>query len=167
MLVQWNNEVTLGDIVTFLGVLFVGIALLFTTIEIRQNARTQKAGFLLDLTERYFRDDEMRKFFYRLDYGKWNFVEPGHEPGDEPGFALSDEERWLDGSIYIFDIIGRMVKMRVITKKELEIISFQASRVLHNPEVEKYFIWLDNEYQKVGRPTPAHPDARFLSDFIR
>jgi hypothetical protein len=56
--------------------------------------------------------------------------------------------------------------MRAVTEKEVDVLAFQASRVLRNPEVVKYLNWLDGEYEREGRPTPAHADARFLVETL-
>jgi hypothetical protein len=93
-------------------------------------------------------------FFYRLDYGQFLF--------DPTTFCGSADELMLDHLVYTFDVIGRVVRMGALTTSEAQVFAFQASRVLRNPEVDKYLAWLDNEYAREGRPTSAHGDARYL-----
>ncbi|HEU0054366.1 MAG TPA: hypothetical protein VFQ39_14360, partial [Longimicrobium sp.] len=71
--------------------------------------------------------------------------------------------RWLDQLIYTFDLIGQVLRMKAVTANEVQIFAFQASRVLRNSEVRKYLEWLDREYERENRPTPAHADARYLA----
>ena len=113
---------------------------------------------MLDITERYFSNEEVRKFYYKLDYNQFDWT--------EKTFVGSDEERWLDHLVYTFDLVGQLVRMGAVTKKEVEILAFQASRVLNNVSVKKYLRWLDGEYKSEGRPTPAHADARYLVETL-
>jgi hypothetical protein len=152
---RWSNEVKLSDILTMGGWLLTIIGLVFTALQIRRAARTQRYQFLLTVTERYFGDKEVREFYYRLDYHKFTF--------DPKTFLGTEDERLLDGIIYNLDIIGRMLRMNVLSLHEVSIIGFQVSRVMGNPEVQRYLAWLDGEYRREGRPTPAHDDARYLA----
>jgi hypothetical protein len=155
---EWNPQVSIGDFLTIIGFAFTLIGLIFAVIEIRRNTRVQRAQFLLEFTERYFSDSDVRKFYYKLDYNEFEL--------DFDKFIGSNEERWLDSLIYTYDIIGRLVKMKVLNTEEVDIIAFQASRVLKNSEVIKYLNWLDEEYVQEGRPAPAHKDARFLVETV-
>jgi hypothetical protein len=151
---KWNPELKLGDILTLIGFVLTLAGLYFAIVQLRRNTRIQRAQFLMDATERYFSDSEVRKFYYKIDYNDFKF--------ELDKFMGSDEERWLDSLLYTFDIIGRMVKMKVLTANEVDILAFQASRVLRNSEVGKYLNWLNGEYKEEGRPIPAHADALFL-----
>jgi len=151
----WYPEISIGDLLTLVGFVFAVVSLIFAGVQLRRNTAIQRAQFLLDITDRYFRDSDVRRFFYKLDYRQFKL--------DFKHFIGSDEERWLDSLLYTFDIIGRMVKMKVVTREEVDVIAFQASRVLRNPEVQKYLQWLDGEYQREGRTERAHDDARFLA----
>jgi hypothetical protein len=151
---QWNPEVTFGDALTIVGFVFTILTLVFTALEIRRNTLAQRIKFLLDLTERYFSDTAVRKFFYKVDYRQFRF--------DEDTFTGTDEERWLDSLLYTFDLIGFMVRTKAVRLDEVRIIAFQASRVLNNDEVKKYLLWLDEEHAREGQPERAHDDARYL-----
>jgi len=155
----WNPEFTFGDILTLAGFIFTIASLILAAREVRRNTTAQRTQFLLDFTERYFADNDVRKFFYKIDYNKFKF--------DVKELVGSDEERWLDSLLYTFDLIGRMVRTGAVTLDEVSIIAFQASRVLGNPEVEKYLDWLDKEHAHEGRRVPAHSDARYLRRAIK
>ena len=155
---QWNPEIGVGDLLTLLGFTFTIASLIFAGLQLRRNMATQRAQFLLDFTERYFSDSDVRKFFYKIDYGEFKL--------DFNQFIGSDEERWLDSLLYTFDVIGRMIKMRVVSVEEVDIIGFQASRVLRNPEVKEYLKWLDGEHRGEGRSKRAHDDARYLVETL-
>ena len=156
---QWKPDVTLGDVLTVVGFAFTLVSLIFAVREIRRNTLAQRTRFLLDFTERYFSDTDVRRFFYEIDYNRFRFY--------LTKFTGSDEERWLDSLLYTFDVIGRMIRTGAVTLDEVSIVAFQASRVLGNPEVDKYLKWLDEEYEREGRPGPAHSDARYLMGAIK
>jgi hypothetical protein len=151
---EWNSQLGWEGVFTFLGFIAAVVSLIYAAREVRRNTQAQRAGFLLDLTERYFQDDDVRKFYYKIDYNEFVL--------DFDSFIGSDEERWLDSLLYTFDVIGSMVRMRVVTISEVKVFAFQAFRVLRNPEVEKYLAWLDNEYKREGRTQRSHDDARYL-----
>lgn len=147
----WKPQVGVGDIFTALGVWFA-------YYQLRRGVRQERAQFLMELTERYFADNDVRKFYYELENGRFVF--------DTQKFAGSDQERWLDQLIYTFDVIGWAVKTKSLTPSEAEIFAFQALQVLKNVEVIKYLVWLDEEYARQGRPVPAHKDAKFLVETL-
>jgi hypothetical protein len=153
--IRWNPDIRIGDFLTLFGFALTATSLFFAGVGLRRNARLQRAQYLLNITDRFFGDNDVRRFFYRLNYNQFVF--------DQEKFQHSDDERWLDSLLYTFDLIGRMVSMGILTINEVEIIAFQASRVLDNPEVKKYLDWLEPGYKDIiGRR--AHEDARLLAD---
>jgi hypothetical protein len=98
---RWSNEVRLSAILTMGGWILTIIGLVFTAVQIRRAARTQRYQFLLTVTERYFGDENVREFYYRLDYHKFTF--------DPKTFLGTEDELLLDGIIYNLDMIGRIL----------------------------------------------------------
>lgn len=156
--VSWKPEVGVGDIITTLSVIVTAVGVWFAYDQLRRGVRQEHAQFLMELTERYFADDAVRKFYYELENGKFVF--------DPSTFAGSDQERWLDHLIYTFDVIGWAVRTESLTSSEAMIFAFQASQVLKNDEVVRYLAWLDEEYARQGRPVPAHKDAKDLVETL-
>ncbi len=152
---NWNPELTVDGIFAGIGLVLAGIGLMFAAVELRLSAKVQRAQFLMDVTQRYFGDESVRKFYYKVDYEKFEF--------DPASFIGSDDERHLDTLVYTFDTMERLVRMGVLSDDDIRIFAFQASRLFNNPQVAEYFKWLDNEYRNEGRPTPAHADARSLA----
>lgn len=186
-MLTWNPELRIGDIVAAVGFIVTIVSLWFAGRQLQQarleqieNTRVQRANFLLEIMRRYFDDTDLLKFYYMLDYHDFHLdfeevegsgqypTQVRYESGrPEPhDFFRSQEELWLDNLIYQFDLIGHMVRMGVITPEEVSVIAFRASRVLENPSVRRYLDWLDREYSRLGRPTPAHADARYLVEVI-
>jgi hypothetical protein len=150
---EWSPKVDLGNILSGIGFLLTFVTVLFAGLALRKTVRVQRADFLLKLTERYFKSEEVRDFYYQLDWDKWSF--------SLDQFIASKEERLLDSLLYSFDEIGQVLRLGVLDKTQARIFAFQASRVLGNEEVQKYLRILDADYRDEGL-SGAHPDARYL-----
>src|SRR5262249_4597498 len=103
-------------------------------------------------------NDSLRKTFYRLDHGDWAF-----EPDK---FPLSADESEVDHLLYIYDVIGYYAEKGIIKDDTLPIIRFEASRVIHNPQVDSYLKWLDTRYKDLRIPGSAYIYARRLGKKI-
>lgn len=163
---------SLTDLLTLFGFALTALGLFFTAFQLRQNAKVQRASFLLEMTERYFQDEDVRKLFYAIDYGEGLFDES--KPVVFSG--NSREERLLDELLYRFDLIGYLVKKRAFSTRETSIFTFQAARVLDNTRVMEYLAWLDTQYAKYGRflhdhqgdkSQIAHQYARYLTKILQ
>jgi hypothetical protein len=151
--IEWNPKVDLGNILTGIGFLLTFVTVLFAWFTLRKTVRVQRADFLLKLTERYFKSEEVREFYYRLDWDDWT-LSPDQ-------FTSSKEERLLDSLLYSFDEIGQVLRLGVLDENQARIFAFQASRVLGNEQVQEYLRRLDTDYRSEGLSL-AHPDARYL-----
>jgi hypothetical protein len=150
---QWDPKVDLGNILTAAGFFLTAATVLFAAITLRGSVRVRRAEYLLKLTERYFKDADIRKFYYKIDWGNWR-LEGTIGRG-------SDEERWLDSLLYSFDEIGHVLRLGVLDESDARLFAFQASRVLQNEHVSNYLKMLDDDYRKEGL-NEAHSGARYL-----
>jgi hypothetical protein len=167
---QWKSEIGVGDILTFLGFLAAAGGLVFTAVQLRLGTRVQRAQFLLDTTERYFADTDVRRLYYDIDYNKFSLAFVGGEPNTfqrgtntPKPFIGSDEERWLDNLLYTFDVIGRVAELKALNSNEARLFAFQAARVFKNPDIVQYLAWLDKERIRFGGDVPSHHAARKLA----
>lgn len=127
-----GNALAVGGIfLTFLSVSFAGYQLFLSR-------RDHQARFLFDVNSWLFADDEIRRFYYVLDYGRWTF--------DPDTFRGSDDERILDKFLYTLDTIQRLIESNHIRPRELTFLHVEAAQVLNNPEVQKYFAWIRTEF---------------------
>src|SRR3954470_23553474 len=139
---QWDPKIDLGNILTAAGFILTAATVLFAAITLRSSVRVRRAEYLLKLTERYFKDADVRKFYYKVDWGNWQ-LEGTIGSG-------SDEERWLDSLLYSFDEIGHVLRLGVLNENDARLFAFQASRVLQNEHVSSYLKMLDDDYRKEG-----------------
>ncbi len=151
--------------ITAIGPFVAAFGLMLTVIQLYRNWKIQKAQFLTTIIKDFFADDGLRRFFYKIDYGKFEFDENKIEE-----FKHSDDERWLDTLLYRYDLLGRLVRMKLLALDDLEFLAFELSRVFNDEEVNKYIKWLESEFEKYGdfasnkRP---HDDARWLIEKFR
>lgn len=170
-MIHWDPKLGLGDIVTALSFLAAAIGLWFTARQVRENTKMRRAQFLLDATERYFADTEVRKLYYDVDYAEFTIeFDAQGEPstftrrGSSPQrFVGSHEERYLDSLLYTFDSIGRLVEIGALDSREAQLFAFQASRVFNNPHVARLLQWLDGERRRFGGEVPTHRAGRALA----
>jgi hypothetical protein len=157
---RWNPDVTLADVLTMIGFTLTFIAVVAAVRGIRHNQAVERGRFLSEVMDRLFRDDSVRKFWYQLDYDQWRF--------DQMAFPGSDEERWLDHLLYQFALVGRLVKLGVLSQEEVTAIGFEAARVLtDSAEVQKYLEWLREQYALTGQPSTPFPDAIYLAQLVK
>lgn len=152
-------SLSIADTLALIGVAVTAIGVVAALIQIRANARTEKARFLLDIVEQFFADEQSRAIFHKLDYDEWRF--------DPSVFQDSDADRLIDQALYTLDIVGHMVRRGTLGMEEVRVLAFRVGRVLENPQVLKYLAWLDQEYQRMGMRVKAHADARFLGTRIK
>ena len=149
----WDAGVGVEEFAALGTFLLTLVGLVFIYKQLKHATRISRAQFLLDITERYFSEVQLRKLYYALN---WNTYRPN--VGTIP---LSEEEQDLDHLLYYFDLVGRMVKLKALSFDEVTILAFQARRVLDNPYVRMYLAWLDQEFQGQGF-SAAHDEAREL-----
>jgi len=170
-MVRWDPDFGLGDIITALGFLAAAVGLWFTARQLRENTKVRRAQFLLDATDRYFSDTEVRKLYYDIDYEEFKIeFDAQGEPstftrrGSEPQrFVGSAEERYLDSLLYTFDSIGRIAEIGALDRSEAQLFAFQANRVFHDASVGRLLKWLDQERRRFGGEIPTHKAGRALA----
>jgi hypothetical protein len=150
---------SLANALTLVGIFLTFASVAFAGRQLRRSLHTSQADFLFKIITWYLDDPALRAFFYKLDYNQWKF--------DQRTFSGSDEEPLIDKMLYVFDLLERLIQSKQISQADLSILTFEASRVLHNPQVERYLTWLDDEYRQVGRPTPAYAGARAFAERLR
>lgn len=130
---RFDPTITINAVVLGIGLILTAATLLLNFVQLRRNWRVQKAQFLANITNDLFDDTELRKFFYAIDYEKFSFSEAKIEE-----FKGSDNERHLDALLYRYNLLGRLVRMNILQRSEIEFILFEMAQVFKNSEVAKY-----------------------------
>jgi hypothetical protein len=170
---RWSPDVNIGNILTFIGLLATALGLMFTARQLRNGIRVQRAQFLLQTTERYFKDTDVRRLYYDIDYNRFELRFVNNEPHefrrnsqDFKPFFGSEEERLLDTLLYTLDVIARVAELKAMDERESRLFAFQAARVFHNKQIAAYLDWLDKERVRFGGDVPSHEAARKLVNRI-
>jgi hypothetical protein len=108
---NFDWTVNTGNVLTAVGFTGTIIGLILTGKQMSRNGKTQRAQFILNVIDDLFSDNDGRKFFYKVDYGQFQFSSTAE---GLKAFRGSDDERHLDSLLYRCDSIGRMVRMRII-----------------------------------------------------
>lgn len=163
---DWSNiaNVVMAAL-TFFGIVFVGY-------ELNANNRARRAEFLMNTTQLFFSNPDIRQLYYDIDYQNFclDTVDENNPKikrcdGAWKEFCGSDDEKTLDLMLYTLDAIGRVVKLGVMSRFDAQIFAFQAGRVFDDSEVQKYLAWLDRQRAAHGGgERPPFRAARELAE---
>jgi hypothetical protein len=143
----------LGPVFGFLGTIF---GLIFTGLQVRKNTQIHRANFLLALANRDLNKDGGWDLFFKIETRQFSIP-------DKQTFDDSHEAIALDALLFHFNLIGRMVRMRVISLAEANFFRYEITTVLGDPQVKEYLRWWEEKY----RPKELYPDARILEASLR
>lgn len=132
----------------FVAIVALAVAIISAGVAIltlRRNSRVQKAQFVANLTRDFFQDSDLRRFFYRIDYERFRF-----DSKEVAEFKGSEDERHLDALLYQYNMVGRLVRVGVISPEDVEFLLFEIVQVFKNADVKRYIAWLDTEFEKFG-----------------
>jgi hypothetical protein len=157
--IQWSWEVKLGDVIAAAAFLIASVSLLVSARSFRKTSRAQQVKSLFDVVNQHFSSAAVLKLFDKLDMNKNNphvYKFPGsYNPGDTDTATPSK-------LLYAFDVVGRMLRLGILTRKDVNLIAFRVYRTLKNEEVEKFLQYLDGDYKQFSPDFRAHDDARYL-----
>jgi hypothetical protein len=122
----WKDEISFGDLLTVAGFLLTLAGLLFAGWQFRRNGLVERARFLIEMADRHLEDKDVLKLFYKILHREFRFN------------AQSKDEQSLDTLLSHFNLIGRMLQMGILSKKDASFFIPEARCVLQNPEVRKY-----------------------------
>lgn len=141
------------NILTISGSLLTAASVAFAGYQLVLNRRERQAQFLFDTNVWLLSDPAVRAFYYRLDYNRWTF--------DPDTFRLSPEEELLDRLLHTLDMVQRFVESGLLRPAHMAMLQMDMPQILNNPEVQKYFAWLDTEFP--GLENPPYAAARRLA----
>jgi hypothetical protein len=147
--VTFDDIQKLGPVIGFLGTI---IGLVFAALQVRKNTQIQRARFLVDLANRDLDKDGAWALFFKIEGG--HFAISSMESFDESREAVA-----LDALLYHFELVGRLVKMGVLSLAEAEFYKYEINTVLKNAQVLGYLEWS----QTRNREKELYPNARSLA----
>jgi hypothetical protein len=84
------------------GAIVAALGFFFALLQLRSSTKVQRSQFLLDATQRYFGDVEVRQLYYDIDHEKFSLVFENGEPSkvirgdDSPVCFKRSEAAWED-----------------------------------------------------------------------
>jgi hypothetical protein len=132
----------LRDVATMLALVVGSVSAVVAVLALRLNSRVQKAQFVTNLTNDFFGDSDLQRFYYKVDYERFLF--------DVAQFKGSEDERHLQALLYRYNMVGRLVRLGAIAVTDVEFLVFELVQVFKNSEVRRYLAWLNDEYEEYG-----------------
>lgn len=133
---QWSTQVTLGDVLTVVGLLGGSLSLVFVYLQVRasavqaQHAATAQRGrFLLDVINRYFDDSEMLRLYSLIDSDKFVF--------DPATYVGSPDAAAVSRTLYYFDALGFLVNQHLISLEDVAILRYRIDAFFESPQIEE------------------------------
>ncbi len=128
---------SLGDLLTIGGFLLTFAGLVFAGWQFRQNARVERARFLVEMANRLLAENEVEAVFYAILEGGFQF-NPQHPPGQA-------QQRALDSLLSQFNLIGRLLQMKIINGEDATFFRAESWVVLTNAQVNVYIAWANEQ----------------------
>lgn len=130
--------------------------------QIKVTIKDQKIKSVGDLIKDIFDDSEIRKFFYKIDYDEFKFLDT---KSFLKVFKGSDDERMLDSMLYKYNYVGKLVRSNYLDINDINFLIFGMLQVYNDDNVKRYLKWLDSENKKWGDESfIMHSDFRWLME---
>jgi hypothetical protein len=150
---QWSNQITVGDLLTFTGLFGGLISLVFVFLQVRAGAQqaqlaatAQRGRFLLDVIQRYFDDLEMLRIYSLIDNKRFVY-HPDNYFGSADAAAVSR-------TLYYFDTVGFLVDKGLISLEDVAILRYRIDAFFESDEIKKVLDAYENP--RGGRSSLGH-----------
>ena len=140
------------------NVALVAVALAAAAIawrEMRLSRQVSRAELLSDLYRDLFREGDKRDAPYLIEYGRFEYG---------PEFHGSDLEPKVDQLLSFLDLVCGFRRSGVFSRDQFARFEYEADRVWHNSEVQKYIAGLSRWYEQAGQSSPPFANLRFWAD---
>jgi hypothetical protein len=149
---QFQNTISVADVINAFLLIVAIIGIAFTYRQIRESHKTQKATFFKDLYSTMFSDPDVRNAYYQIEYGDFTYDE---------NFHGSSNEKLIDRLLSFVDLVCDLYAQGIITEHEMSFFKYEFTRIYQNPNVQGYLEFLKNFYADVG--TGTKPFASFVA----
>lgn len=139
---EFINQYTLSDIIKS-GLLLAAIfGIYFTYRQIKYSNKTQKATFFKELYLEFYSDENIKKAYYNIEYGKFEY---------DVNFHNSEQEKSLDQLLSLADLICYLRSKGLLSVDEMKSFEYRIHRICINENVLRYLDFL-NLYFKLNNP---------------
>jgi hypothetical protein len=139
------------------GTIIVMVGFVVAAASLRVTIKTNKAKFVLELTDSFLKDEKLLRFWYSLDYeGKDSFI------FDLKSFRASETERLLDTLLHKFSVVGRLLRTGAIGIDDIQAISMLCRQTFNNEQVRNYLRYVILDFWRIGVINQTFNDALYL-----
>ena len=138
---------TIGDWLTFVGLVGGAIGLVFVLVQIRVGTRQARARFRVDIINRYFDDPAINALHYQIDNYSYTF-----KPESE---SWRESTEGISRTLYYLDTVGFLVETKVISLEDIAILKHRIMRFFTNEEVQEAFKAMYKNERVEGAHKPA------------
>lgn len=120
------------SVVDIIQLIFAIIAGCYALYLYRQSNKAKRNQFVIDVFDRLYSDNEIRKILYVVDLEK--------DTSEIKFGGLLEKE--IDKTLRFLDFVGHLIKDGSIKTKDIEPFSYEVGRILQNENVVEYINWL-------------------------
>jgi len=147
---QLSTQVTVGDLLTSLGLVGGFVSLLVVAFQVSANSRQARGRFLADVINRYFDDPAISGLHYQIDNKSYKFKPE----------SWRETTEGISRTLYYLDTVGFLVDKKVISLEDVAILKHRIIRFFGDTEVQKAF----NVMHGPGGVKGAHKPAVKLKE---
>lgn len=138
---KFDPTINIGSIIQTAAFLIAALGLIFNALVTRRAARERRIQQLVDLQHQFYSGASMLDAYYLIEYGEFKF---------DTDFHGSDREKKIDRLLVHFENIASLFQAKVVSLAELDIVAYNYLVIYQDPEINRYFEWLDSWYKIRG-----------------
>jgi hypothetical protein len=151
-MLQFQNSITVADIINTLLLLAAVVGIFLTYRQIQQTSKTQRATYFKDLYSMMFSDPDIRKAYQQVEYDKFVYDDTFHG---------SESEHSIDRLLSFADLVCYLYDNKMLTENEMRAFKYELLRVYTNVGIQRYLTFLEQFYFQ--NRTGTEPFQRFVS----
>lgn len=133
---QIKPVISLGEILTFAGLVFASFSVLLNFYQTRRNTITSRAHFTLELYKTYlFESPDLTEIYYQIEYGTFRY---------KADFHGSPTEKSLDKLLGLFDMIATLQTAGVLAYQDLRIFEYEFVTLYRDKNLQEYLSFIDS-----------------------
>jgi hypothetical protein len=145
---QVSTQVTIGDRLTFLGLVGGFVSLLVVAFQVSASSRQARGRFVVDVINRYFDDRAMLGLHYQIDSKTYTFNPESPESWRETTEAISRTLNHLDS-------VGFLVDKKIISLEDVAILKHRIIRFFGDTQVNEALKVMNGQDGVKGAHGPA------------
>lgn len=140
-MVVFKNEISIGDLIQFSGLLIATGGLALTALQTSRANRLSRAQQVIDLQGRFLADRNLVDTYYLIEYQQFAY---------DKDFHGSELEKRTDRLLQCFENIAMLFEANVIALSDLDAVAYNYLMIYQDQHIQRYFEWLDTWYQQRG-----------------